>query len=268
MRTRLLSSIALWAAIIAPVYSAHAGKCTDIPLRYTLHETATLMNLDGTGVTDSSGNPVTVPSAIVGDGSDVYTSSILICSGTNDAVVNLINGSRKFTAILPSAIPNSGANSQTPPPGRYTVNGVLNVRNIICSGCVNPGQPFVTRAGAELDSMYSASEYNLRFFPVVNVSTLPFAPDLDNDGTRVNESNSPNSTSIALVLPQPYNCSTGVYPSWIVRGTLQNSLSQPSYLQVGTLANLGKTGMSDTLVGQFSMPFEYQIQALSCFHPY
>jgi len=269
MRTRLLSSIALWAAIIAPVYSAHAGKCTDIPLRYTLHETATLMNLDGTVVTDSSGNPMTVPSANIGDGNDVYTdAAITVCAGTYDAVLNLINSKRKFTLVLPTAIPNSGTNSQTPPAGNYLVNGVLNVRNIICSGCANPGQPFVTRSGAELDSMYGGSEYKLRYMPAVNISSLPFAPDLHNDLSVVNESNSPNATSLTLVLPQPYNCTAGVYPSWIVRGTLQNSMTQPSLVQVGTLANLGKTGMSDTSVGQFSAPFEYQIQALSCFHPY
>src|SRR6185369_8475361 len=99
--------------------------------------------------------------------------------------------------------------SQTPPPGKYTVNGVINVRNVICIGCSSPGHPFVTRSGAELDSMYGREEYNLRYFPVANITTLPFAPDLDNDGDRVSNANSPNSSSYAIVLPQPYNCSTG-----------------------------------------------------------
>jgi hypothetical protein len=116
--------------------------------------------------------------------------------------------------------------------------------------------------------MFGGAEYNLRFFPVVNISTLPFAPDLDNDGNRVSNANTPNASSLALVLPQPYDCATGVYPSWIVRGTLQNSLTQLAYLQAGTLVDLGKNGLGNTAVGQFSMPFEYQIQALSCFHPY
>jgi hypothetical protein len=269
MRSRFSSVITIATVLCAAATAAHGGKCTDVPLRFTVHETATLMNLDGTVVTDSSGNPVTVPSAIVGDGNDVYTNaSIQFCSGTYDAVLNLINGSRKVSAILPAPIANSGTNSQTPPSGKYTVNGVLNVRNIVCNGCANPGQPFVARSGAELDSMYGGAEYNLRYFPAVNISTLPFAPDLDNDGARVGNANSPNASSLAIVLPQPYNCATGVYPSWIVRGTLQNSLSQPAYLQVGTLADLGKNGSGNTIVGQFSMPFEYQIQALSCFHPY
>src|SRR5262249_31416461 len=131
----------------------------------------------------------------------------------------------------------------------------LNVRNIVCSGCSSPGQPFVTRVGAELDKMYGGNEYNLRYFPVVNITTLPFAPDLDNDGDRVNNANSPNASSFAIVLPQAYNCAAGVYPSWIVRGTLQNALSQPSYLQVGTLADVGRNGSGNTIVGQFSMPF-------------
>jgi hypothetical protein len=269
MYFRFLPAITISTALCLFASAANAAKCTDIPLRYTLHERATLMNLDGTVVADSSGNPVTVSSAIVGDGNDVYTNgSIQFCSGTYDAVLNLITGSRKVSFLLPAPIANSGENSQTPPPGKYTVNGVLNVRNIICSGCATPGQPFVARSGAELDSMFGGAEYNLRFFPVVNISTLPFAPDLDNDGNRVSNANTPNASSLALVLPQPYDCATGVYPSWIVRGTLQNSLTQLAYLQAGTLVDLGKNGLGNTAVGQFSMPFEYQIQALSCFHPY
>mgnify|MGYP001793098195 CR=1 FL=1 len=180
----------------------------------------------------------------------------------------MISGSRKISASLPAPIPNSGANSQTTPPaGKYTVNGVLNVRNIICHGCSSPGQPFVTRAGVQLNSMYNGAQYGLHFLPIANISNLPFAPDLDNDGDRVSTANYPNPTSLAIVLPQPYNCATGVYPSWIVRGTLPNSATQPSFLQVATLVDAGKNGSGNTSVGQFSMPFEYHIQALTCFNP-
>jgi hypothetical protein len=262
MPIRLLTSLLL----ISFGHVAYAnGHCTDIAARFTLHESATLMNLDGTVVTDSSNNPVTVASAIVGDGNDVYSSdgTIKICS-TFDAILNLQTGKRKITAILPTPIPNSGGNSDTPPPGHYTDLGVINVRNIVCNGCLagQAGQPFVTKAGAQLNSMYNGSQYGFHFLPIANVSTLPFAPDFDNDG---NLANTPNVTSLVLVLPQPYNCAQGVYPSWIVRGTLENQGSQPSYLALATLVDAGKNSVN---AGQFSMPFEYQIQALSCFTPY
>ena len=255
---------------------AHGGKCTDIPLRFALHQTATLMNLDGTLMTDISGNPVQTASAIVGDGNDVYTNGtgvsaeIKSCGGTYDAVLNLSVSKRKISAILPAAIAGSGATFQTPPPRTYTVSGFLNVRNIICQGCLpgQAGQPFVTRAGSQWSSMYNGNTYNLRFLPAANISSLPFAPDLHSDPSDVSAANIQNATSLVIVLPQPYNCAQGVYPSWVVRGTLLNQTTQPSYLQVGTLLNGGKNGSGSTAVGQFSMPFEYQIQALTCFNPY
>ena len=270
MFSRFASSLPiaiLSLAFSASAGAAHGGNCTDVPLRFTLHESATLMNLDGTVVTDSSGAPVTVPSAVVGDsGGDVYTTgaSIKYCSGTYDAVLNLLVSKRKFTLILPQPISGTGANSLTPPPANYTVNGVVNVRNIICQGCPNPAQPFVTRGGVELSAMYNGSGYGLRFLPIVtSISPLQFAPDLDNDSTKVNTANSPYPTSLVYVAPQPYDCVTS-YPSWIVRGTLVNQTSQPNYVQVGTLVDTGKNGSDTTSVGQFSAPFEYRIETLSC----
>ena len=113
-----------------------------------------------------------------------------------------------------------------------------------------------------MNSMYNKSEYNLRFAGP-NVSTLPFAPDLDNDSSRVNTANSPSPTSLVYVAPQPYDCVTS-YPAWIVRGTLVNQTTQPNYLQVGTLVDAGKNGIDIASAGQFSMPFEYRIETLSC----
>src|SRR5579864_5008339 len=95
----LLISIATLA-----LSAARGGSCTEIPLQFTLHETSTLMNLDGTAVTDTSGNPVTVASAVVGDGNDVYTAASIKC-GTNDAVLNVLIGKRKITVRLPDPIP-------------------------------------------------------------------------------------------------------------------------------------------------------------------
>ena len=268
MSFRHLSMPAMCLALSCFGSSAHGGNCTDVSANMTLEPTATLMNLDGTVVTDNSGNAVTVASAIVGDsGGNTYSASIKTCR-TNDAIINLLVGKRQFTAILPAPIASSGANSFTPPPGNYTRNGVVNVRNVICNGCSAPGQPFVTRVGTEIDSMVDRSTYHVWYMPSTDVSSLPLAPDSDGDSDAISVSNSPNLSSLAIVLPQPYNCTQGVYPSWIVRGTLQNQTSQPSYLQVGALVDVGKNGTSLQPAGQFSMPFEIRVQALSCFHPY
>lgn len=242
-------------ALAATATAGHAGSCTAIPVKFTFLETATLMDLNGNVVTDSIGNPVKVPSAVVGDSSgDVYTTNASIRCGTYDAVLNLLVGSRKLTLKLPAPI--NGGNSLTPPPGNYTDNGVANVRNITCQGCLTPGLPFVTRAGVQMNSMYNGSEYNLRFAGP-NIFTLPFAPDLDNDSTWVA---SAYGTSLVYVAPQPYDCNTS-YPSWVVRGTLVN---QSSYVQAGTLIDMGKNGTGTTNVGLFSTPFEYKIETLSC----
>lgn len=228
-------------ALAAFASTSYAGTCSDISVRFTFHETATLMDVNGNVVTDPTGNPATVASAVVGDsGGDVYTTSASIKCGTQDAVLNLLTGSRKLTLKLP--VPVTGGNSLTPPPANYTDNGVANVRNITCQGCANPGQPFVTRAGVQMNSMYGGSEYNLRFAGVANITTLQFAPDLDNDGTWVSSANSPYPSSLVYVAPQPYDCVTS-YPSWIVRGTLINQASQPNYVQLGTLIDMGKNGV-------------------------
>ena len=257
------------AAALLTVPAANAAKCTDIPLRITLLETATLMNLDGTAPGGS------VASAVVGDGNDVYTNgqttgaTIKFCSNTYDAVLNLLVGKRKLTAILPSAIPGSGVTANTPPPGSYTENGLFNIHNIICHGCTpgsfGPGKPYVTRTSMGLQSMFNGNDYGIQFLPIANISTLPMAPLMGNTPSTPPGANSPNAASFAIVLPQSYSCSQGVYPSWIVRGTLQNATSGTSYLQVGTLFLSPAT--NGITAGQFSMPFEAQIQALQCFDP-
>jgi len=252
-------------AALLPLPAANAAKCTDMPLRITLHDTAILMNLDGTQVADAP----PVPSTIVGDGNDVYTAAtIKFCSNTYDAVLNLLVGKRKLTAIIPAAIPGSGGTAPTPPAGSYTKNGLFNVNNIICEGCTpgtfGPGKPFVTRVNLGLSSLFDGDDYGMQFLPITNISSLTMTPRTGNTPSTPPGANSPNAASLALVMPQAYNCSQGIYPSWIVRGTLMNSTSG-GYLQVGTLfLSPASNGIT---AGQFSMPFEAQIQALQCFNP-
>jgi hypothetical protein len=252
------------ALLLASAASLPAQKCKDIPLTFTFQETALLSNLDGTV---SSAAPAA--SAFVGDGNDVYVdgpgvdTTIRFCSGTHDAVLNLLVSKRKLTAKLPAPIPGSGTNSNTPPSATYSGNGVFNVRNIICYGCLSPGQPFVTHIYMGLNAMFNKDDYGIRFLPASNPTSLPLAANLDNDASDVAILNSPNSTSLAVVLPQPYNCSQGVYPSWVVRGTLPNDNSGAGYLQVGSLYDKTKS----VTAGQFSMPFELRIRANQCFNP-
>ncbi len=266
MKTKMLPAIMTGMLWILTSATLNAQKCKDIPLTITFHQTAIPSNWDGTADTTA----VPVPSAFVGDGNDVYVDSsgvgatIKFCSGTHDAVLNLLVSKRRLTARLPAPIPDSGANLYTPPADSYTRNGLLNIRNIICFGCVSPGQPFVTHVLVGLDTLMNTENYSFRFLPSANPTSLPVAGTVQSDDAAAAAmSNTPNATSWAVVLPQPYNCGQGVYPSWIVRGTLPNSSSQPSFMQVATLFDKDR----NLNAGQFSMPFDIRVQANQCFNP-
>jgi hypothetical protein len=248
----------------------------DVPLRLTFHDTAIVSNWDGTAT------GTTVPSAIVGDSAgDVYTDStsdayvaIQCQNGTYDAYLQLNTGRRSYTWIVPPLLPPTPyigpngntwwPNAYTLQPGRYTAEGVFNIRNILCYGCANytPGKPFVTSATADFYSIkgITTDHYSFRFLPLANPTSLPAAPDLDNDGPG----SPPLPDSWVLVLPQPYNCAQGIYPSWVVRGTLFNTNTNgSSFLQAAVLLDTNQS----LWVGEYSMPFEVQIQALQCFNP-
>jgi hypothetical protein len=65
------------------------------------------------------------------------------------------------------------------------------------------------------------------------------------------------------VYPQPYDCNSGgtTKPSWIVIG---NNVTG-GFLQVGTLHKTVKGG-TRVHEGQYQMPFELRIEALTCFN--
>jgi hypothetical protein len=250
----LMPALALTLSSAFAANAQKGGPQKDVPLRVTFYANAQLMNLDGTVGAGA------VPSAVVDDGKGAYTSdaTIKFSSSTYDAVLNLlVSKQRRITVHLPAPIPGS-TTAQTPASGDYAAQ-LLNIHNIICHGCAAPGQPFVTRVNiGQLNGTYA-----LHFLPLTNPTTLPEATGQDSTGDPAIAVNYPNPNSWAIVIPRPYNCAIGVYPSWIVRATLNNTASSPNYLQVGGLYN-PTTGVS---VAQYSAPFEALIEATQCFNP-
>lgn len=237
---------------------AQKNTCKDVPIRWFIYPVATLA--DGT----------TVAAAVVGDSNWYAASSgtsntvIHVCgdSATRDATL-LMGTKRKLTVSLPEPIPGSVVEETLA--GTYQSGAFVNVRNILCFGCsVAPGQPFTTRMAFQLPGLADRKDYRLRFPPLVTDAVSTY--------TRVDlveVENTPYVTSTVQVIPQPYDCAAGgtVKPSWIVRGT--NASSDPSVpgshnLQVGTLSRIASNG-TRYHAGQYSMPFEIRIEALSCY---
>jgi hypothetical protein len=136
-------------------------------------------------------------------------------------------------------------------PGTYAVQGWINVRNLPYSH-----QPFTTHLGTTFTGPDRAS-YRLAFMPVD-----ADAPDLHpvNDNENV-----PYDSSPAKVYPQAFDCNTGgtTKPSWLVLGNNLNSLG---LMQVGTFYKLANgASTTDAHEGQYTMPFELRIDALTCF---
>jgi hypothetical protein len=224
-----------------------AGPCTNIPLRFTLYNNTSLELAPGQYL----------PSAIRSDGGE-YTNGgttsaeIKVCAGTNDAVLNLSTSKRKFILAFPSPIAGSD-NGGVPSwvPGQVAVSGWINVRNLIYHKGDNT--PFTTHVG----STFNRETYRLGFMqdPVD-------AADLHTDPDRLIEDNFPYTSSAATVYPAyPPACTSGSRPTWLVKGLNLNSLG---VMQVGTLYQIPLHGAHQHQ-GQYSMPFEMRIEALSCF---
>lgn len=238
-------ALVCWALWPSP---AHAGPCKDIPVRVTLYSNA---------VIDPS-TAETVPAALQSDGAGEYVNGksasalIKICSGTNDAVLNVSSTRRTFTFVFPAPI--DGSVVQDVPswvPGGYAVSGWINVRNITFSK-----QPFTTHMGATFTGPDRAT-YRLGFDPY-DVD----APDLHSGSSLSAIDNTPYPTSPAVVYPSyPEVCGPGTMPTWLVRGTTPNS---GGTLEVATLQKIPTRG-SQIHEGQYSMPFEMRIEAMQCF---
>jgi len=245
----LLAAVcAFWSAGWSTGALNAAGRCTDIPLRFTLYNDTSLLLPSGQYLA----------SAIRPDGGGEYTNGgttsaeIKVCAGTNDAVLNVSTSKRKF--ILAFTPPIAGSDVEGLPawvPGQIAVNGWINVRNLIYRKGDNT--PFTTHVG----STFNSETYRLGFMqdPVD-------APDSHTDPARLVEDNFPHPSSAATVYPAyPPVCTTGSRPTWLVKGLNPNS---DGVMQVGTLYKVPLHGAHQHQ-GQYSMPFEMRIEALACF---
>lgn len=233
---------------LCPSPARAAGPCKDIPVRVTVYTNAV--------VDPATGG--TVPTALQPDAAGEYINGksasalIKICSGTNDAVLNVSGTKRTFTFAF--GAPIDGSVVQGMPswvPGRYAVSGWINIRNITFSK-----QPFTTHMGATFTGPDRAT-YRLGLDPY-GVD----APDLHSGSELSAIDNTPYSTSPAVVYPSyPAVCASGTMPTWLVRGTTPNSSGM---LEVATLHKVPTNG-SQIHQGQYSMPFEMRIEAMQCF---
>src|ERR1044071_212899 len=141
MRRHVIACAAAAAAALGGIArpAVAARKCTDIPLRVSIYSQALVESTNSW-----------LPSAILPDAGGQYidgvnaSASIKVCSGTNDAVVNVSGTRRMFTLVFNAPLPASVI--QTVPswvPGTYAASGWINIRNLRFSKIA-----FATMAGA------------------------------------------------------------------------------------------------------------------------
>lgn len=247
----LLLAAGTWDA----AYAQKKPSCKDIPLQWFISTTTTLE--DGS----------VVPSAIQGDGAwyaGGQNNVLHVCGTTPSYDATIVVGSKRKVSFWFGAPLSGSVIDESVAPGAYRDSPFFNVRNLLCVGCDDPSQPFTTRVGMQL--RLNSQDYRLRFMPTTTMS-----PDRHTNPDAIPFENTPFEASPALVIPQPYDCHVGgnVKPSWIVRGA--NASADPAVaagegLQVGTLSRV--TNSSILHAGQYSMPFEMRIQALTCFEAY
>ncbi len=234
---------------LAPSAWAAGPPCVDIPVRVTILSNAV--------------DPVTggvIPSALRSDGSGEYvhgtskvSATIRVCDGTHDLILNVSSTKRTFAYQFPTPIAGSVIDSQPAwAPGTFKASGWINVRNLLFSR-----QTFTTHMGTTFTAPDRGS-YRIGFMPVA-VDAPNLHPVNDNQNT-------PYDSSPAKVYPQPFDCNSGgtTKPSWLVLGNNPGDLSK---MQVGTLYKLaGSASGTNVHKGQYMMPFELRIDALTCFN--
>jgi hypothetical protein len=246
MRPTVLACVATLTFVV-PAAAAGRTTCKDVPIRVTILNNA---------VDPSTG--AIVASALQSDGGGEYvngtsniSATIHVCDGTGDAIVNVSSAKRAFVYAFPGPIAGSATQSPKWVPATYAVSGWINVRNLPYSH-----EPFTTHLGTTFTGPDRAS-YRLAFMPV-GVDAPDLHPVDDNQ-------NVPFESSPARVYPQAFDCNVGgtTKPSWLVLGNTVNSLGM---MQVGTLYRLANgANVTDVHEGQYTMPFELRIDALTCF---
>ena len=243
----MLGALAICVGITSPAWAA-GPTCTDVPVRITILNNAV--------------DPVTgavTPTALRSDGLGEYvhgtsrvSATIHVCDGTYDVILNVSGTKRTFVYRFPSPIAGSVIESQPAwAPGTAKVSGWINVRNLLFSK-----QAFTTHMGTTFTGPDRGS-YRLGFMPV-SVDAPNLHPVNDNQNT-------PYDSSPAKVYPQSFDCNIGgtTKPSWLVLG---NNLGDLSRMQVGTLYKLATSpGGTNVHKGQYLLPFELRIDALTCF---
>jgi len=243
----MLVTLAICVGLASPAWAA-GPPCTDVPVRITILNNAV--------------DPVTgavTAAALMSDGLGEYihgtskvSATIHVCDGTNDVILNVSSTKRTFAYHFPSPIAGSVIESQPAwAPGTATVSGWINVRNVLFSK-----QAFTTHMGTTFTAPDRAS-YRLGFMPV-SVDAPNLHPVDDNQNT-------PSDSSPAKVYPQSFDCNIGgtTKPSWLVLG---NSLGSQSRTQIGTLYRLATSPNGANIhKGQYMLPFELRIDALTCF---
>jgi hypothetical protein len=181
------------------------------------------------------------------------SATIHVCDATNDVVLVVSSTKRTFSYQLGTPIAGSVIDSQPNwASGIVAVSGWINVRNLLFSR-----QSFTTHMGTTFTAPDRAS-YRLGFMPV-SVDAPDLHPVSDNQ-------NIPYDSSSAKVYPQSFDCNVGgtTKPSWLVLG---NTPGGSGGMQVGTLYKLASSPNGANIhKGQYTLPFELRIDALTCFN--
>jgi hypothetical protein len=251
-----LKLMTVWSAAILPLAAANTGNChLDVPLRWTIASTYT----DGITrdlVVDDGGGPYV-------NGQSGVQSTIKVCDGTNDAVMQFSSTVRGFTVLFTKPL---ATNSNTPPWGSGSVSGqgILNIRNV---AFVPPGYTraeeysFTTRMRAQLSVK---GTWNIRMWNANNQAS-------PTSGAALAEANTPYTSSLvhAHHCPANSNATTGpcagiVHETWFVyadtAGTGVSSQTGLPLTQVGGLQN--SQTATPVNAGQFSMPFSFVISTI------
>jgi len=239
-----MRNIPLTLATIFAAGLAQGGKCTDIPVVWSLSFTYDAGSSPAPATIYSDGSGGSNPSYV--NGVDGVSAVILTCDGTDDATLNTSGTTRSigwnFGQVLAS-------NSHTPSWSgtSFYDHSFLNVRNLLYTPPgFNSTQAFTftTRTVSQLNNVGTKNSlFHLRLEnPMVEAVTAPPADS---------SANYPYTDAAVIVNHIP---ATGSSPeTWVA---YPDPSSTP--LQVGTLLQDQRTG--GTLnAGQYTMPFKFTI---------